>query len=68
MGKIRKDLPFYTPDKHFCMKKHHDSGENEVLFDGDYDGNETSATICLVLAAFGVIIALAIIATLIFAF
>lgn len=68
MGKIRKDIPFYTTDKHFCMRKHLPEGRSEVLFDGDYDGNETSATICLVLAAFGVIIALAFIAALIFAF
>lgn len=68
MGKLRKDIPFYTPDRNFCMKKHLPSGRSEVLFDGDYDGNETSATICLVLAAFGVIIALAFIAALIFAF
>ena len=67
MGQIRKDLPFYTPSKHFCMEKHHTTGRREVLFNGDYSGEETRGAVVVVLCSFAtVFVVIALIALMLF--
>lgn len=56
MGQIRKDIPYYTPSKHFCMNKHHSNGRREVLFDGDYTGEETRGAVVVVMCSFATVL------------
>lgn len=56
MGQIRNDIPFYTPSKHFCMEKHHTNGRREVLFNGDYTGEETRGAVVVVMCSVATIL------------
>lgn len=66
MGKLNKTIPYYTPSKFGCMNKHYPNGTKQVLFDGDYDGRETAPQICLVLSALAILIAIILLAFILF--